>query len=468
MVHTIFVVIYILTILAVIFLERKSPTEAMLWVLVVGCLPYVGVILYLVFGSTIAIKLTSYGRKKRLRAHHPDMTPPSVGNLGEFPLSEEDRQVMRFNASYNESEVTCYEKADIYTAGVDHYTQLFRDIKHAKECIYIEFYTIQHDVVGERFVEALTAKAREGVKVLVMCDFIANVSTPPKMFRPLRQAGGKVIRVKPYLTHYRSHRKIVVIDHEVAYIGGMNIGNQYANMAKVKNPWRDTQVRMTGPCTAVLDEYFLTDWLCSIHRRNWNETIKYVDSLPKKVSTLNPNLCQFVVGGVDTNKESVKMCYLSMIRSAKKRIRIQTPYFIPDASILDALKTAAAAGVEVEVMIPGIKASFFLDPVTTYYSGQLLEYGAKIYKYQGYIHAKTMVIDDEMCAIGSVNMDMRSLMVDDEVCGVFYANPLVKQYLAAYDDDILHCVGYTYEEFRKRGMGEKFMESIFLMFAPLM
>ena len=468
MVHTIFVIIYILTILAVIFLERKSPTEALLWVLVVGCLPYVGVILYLIFGSTIAIKLTSYGRKKRLRQCHPDMTPPSVGNLEEFPLSEEDQQVMNFNTAYNESEVTCYDKADIYTVGVDHYTQLFRDIKNAKECIYIEFYTIQHDVVGERFVEALTAKAKEGVKVLVMCDFIANVSTPPKMFRPLRQAGGKVLRVKPYLTHYRSHRKIVVIDHQVAYIGGMNIGNQYANMAKVKNPWRDTQVRMTGACTAVLDEYFLTDWLCSIHRRNWDETIKYVDSLPKKECVLNPNLCQFVVGGVDTNKESVKMCYLSMIRSAKKRIRIQTPYFIPDASILDALKAAAAAGVQIELMIPGIKASFFLDPVTTYYSGQLLEYGAKIYKYQGYIHAKTMIIDDEMCAIGSVNMDMRSLMVDDEVCGVFYANPLVKDYQASFDDDILHCNGYSYEEYLKRGPGEKFMESFFLLFAPLM
>ena len=156
MVHTIFVIIYILTILAVIFLERKSPTEALLWVLVVGCLPYVGVILYLIFGSTIAIKLTAYGRKKRLRQCHPDMTPPSVGNLEEFPLSEEDQQVMNFNTAYNESEVTCYDKADIYTVGVDHYTQLFRDIKNAKECIYIEFYTIQHDVVGERFVEALT------------------------------------------------------------------------------------------------------------------------------------------------------------------------------------------------------------------------------------------------------------------------------------------------------------------------
>ena len=119
-------------------------------------------------------------------------------------------------------------------------------------------------------------------------------------------------------------------------------------------------------------------------------------------------------------------------------------------------------------MIPGIKASFFLDPVTNYYSGQLLEYGTKVYKYKGYIHAKTMIIDDELCCIGSVNMDMRSLMVDDEVCGVFYENDLVQKYNHIYDGDIHNCSPYTWEEFRNRDRKERIMESIFLPFAPLM
>ena len=162
------------------------------------------------------------------------------------------------------------------------------------------------------------------------------------------------------------------------------------------------------------------------------------------------------------------MCYLSMISSAKKKIRIQTPYFVPDSSILDALKTAAASGIEIELMIPGIKASFFLDPVTTYYCGQLLEYGAKIYKYRGYLHAKTMVIDEEICCIGSVNMDMRSLMVDDEVCGVFYSPELVNQYINIFEHDIQNCVDYSIQQFMKRGGKEKMLESIFVLFAPLM
>lgn len=460
--------IYILMIVAVIFVERKTPTEALLWVLILIFVPYLGALLYLIFGNTLNIKMMAYTRKKRLHNQLPRIEMSTVGSVDAFNVSEADRQVMHFNARYNQGEVTCYDEAQVYISGEAHYRQLFEDIRTATRAIYIEFYTIHHDQVGEALVRALAAKAKEGVEVFVLCDFFANMGTPEKMFRPLRDAGGKVIRIKPYFTHYRSHRKIVVIDHHISYIGGMNIGKQYANLAEKKNPWRDTQVRMVGPCASVLAEYFLVDWMCAVKRKDWDAAMAHIEAIPAQTVVLNPNLCQFVIGGVDTDKEAVKMCYLSMIRTAKKRIRIQTPYFIPDASILDALKTAAASGVDIELMIPGIKASFFLDPVTTYYCGELMEYGAKIYKYRGYIHAKTMIIDDEICCIGSVNMDMRSLQVDDEVCGVFYANKMVCEYSEIYDRDILSCNRYTQEEFVARGRKEKIMEGFFLLFAPLM
>ena len=460
--------LYILPILAVIFVERKSSTTALLWVLIMLCLPYLGLILYLIFGSTLSIKLTAYLRKKRMEKCYPDYVLSHKYDLDKLELSYEDREVINFNTNYNNSELTSYETADIYVTGKSHYEQLFQDIKNAKDSIFIEFYTIHHDLMGEALVETLTKKAKEGVKIFVMCDFIANIPTPNKMFKPLKEAGAKVIRVKPFLTHFRLHRKIVVIDHQVAYIGGMNIGKQYANLAKVKNPWRDTQVRLTGACVDILSEYFLSDYICSIKNKDFDETIEYINTIKTKENYLNDNLCQFIVGGVDTNKESIKMCYLSMIRSAKKRIRIQTPYFIPDQAVLAALKTALASGIEIEIMIPGIKASFFLDPLTTYYVGELLEYGAKVYKYHGYVHAKTMVIDDELCCIGSVNMDMRSLEVEDEICGIFYNNKLVKKYSSIYDEDIQMADIYSYEQFNKRGNKEKILESFFMLFAPLM
>ena len=209
MLHLILFIIYILLILMVIFVERKRPTEALLWVVIMICLPYFGTILYLIFGSTVAIKLTTVIRKKKLNAQPYNVELlPSV-SIDESQVSESDLQVIRFNTVYNASELTCYNKSDFYTNGKSHYTQLFQDITCAKKCIFIEFYTIHHDVVGEKFVELLTEKAKEGVEVWVMCDFIANLSTPKKMFQPLVDAGGKVVRVKPYFTHYRSHRKIV-------------------------------------------------------------------------------------------------------------------------------------------------------------------------------------------------------------------------------------------------------------------
>ena len=464
----IFISIYIIFILLVVFLERKRPTEALLWVVILICLPYVGIVLYLIFGSTMAIKITAHFRRKRLAKCKNERIMPIENKKIDFPASEEDMQVAYFNYCYNNARLTCYNSYDFYLDGKSHYEKLFSDIENASECIYVEFYTIHNDVVGHKFVELLTKKANEGLDVFVMMDFIANISDGPKMFREFKKAGGKLIRIKPFLTHFRSHRKIVVIDHEISYIGGMNIGKKYINMSKKKNPWRDTQIRLVGPCSSTLDEYFLKDWLASIKRRDWDQTVNYIDNLPVIDNEMNANLCQFVVGGVDTNKESIKMTYLAMIRSARNRILIQTPYFVPDASVLDALKTAVASGVEVVLLIAGVKSSFFLDPVTTYFIGPLLEFGAKVYKYNGYIHAKTIIIDNEICAIGSVNMDQRSFTIDDEICGIFFDNNIVSSYNDIYDNDISNSKEYTYDEYLKRGNKEKALEAIFIPFASIM
>lgn len=465
MTNIILIGIYISLFLLVIFVEKRNPSEALLWILVLICFPYFGIILYLIFGSTFSIKLTAYHRNKKLASKKGHQENP-LTNISLDNLNETDKNVASFNAKYNNSTLTCYEDIKFLTSGKEHYQALFKDIKEAKECIYIEFYTIHNDVVGNKLVEALTEKQREGIKVIVMCDFLANIGSPNKMFKPLTNVGGKLIRIKPYLTHFRSHRKIVTIDHKISYIGGMNIGKQYANMDKKKNPWRDTQVRIVGASTLVLDEYFENDYLCATSVKSYFKTFPKDRKVPKFKKT--NNYAEFIIGGVDTSKEKIKMTYLNMIRNAKKSIKIQSPYFIPDESILDALKVALSSNVKVELMIPGIKASFFLDPVTNYFTNEIMKYGATVLKYDGYVHAKTMVIDDELCSIGSVNMDMRSLLVDDEICGIFYKNDLVKEYIKILENDKKHCKKYTLEDYKKRSFKEKILESIFLPFSPLM
>lgn len=474
MIKIILLIIYLALILGVVFLENKNPAEAILWVFVLICLPYLGAILYLVFGSTLNMKITRAIRKKKLmklgyinNRNKPEIYP--IINKEEIKnLSESDQSVIKFNYIYNDTPLTYYDESRFYINGREHYESLFNDINNAKKSLHIEFYTIHNDEIGNAFVELLTKKAQEGLEVLVICDFIANISSPAKMYKKFKEAGGKIKRVKPYATHFRSHRKIVTIDGEIGYIGGMNIGKQYANLAKKKNPWRDTQIRLTGPCVTILDNLFLLDWICNLSRKQYS-SFNYDFKENKNIYNYSiDNAMQFIVGGADNSKEAIKMCYLSMIRNSKKKIRIQSPYFIPDVSILDELRAAQASGVEVELMIPGIKASFFLDPVTTYYCGKLMEYGAKVYKYNGYIHAKTMVVDDEICCVGSVNMDIRSLQVDDEICGVFYNNKIVEEYSKIYINDIKNCNEYTIEDFEMRTGRDKLKEKFFLLFAPLM
>lgn len=248
----------------------------------------------------------------------------------------------------------------------------------------------------------------------------------------------------------------------------MNVGEKYANMDKIKTPWRDTQIRLTGKCSGILDGMFFSDWYCAVRKRELPSADKSFDKVLNHNYSSGDKPCQIITSGVENNKESIKLSYLSMIRSAKNKIRIQTPYFIPDSSIMDSLKTALCSGVEIEIMVPSIKSGPHIEPLTTYFCGELMSYGAKIYKYKGYIHAKTLTVDNEMCCIGSVNMDMRSLCVDDEICSIFYDYQLVSEYNRIYNNDLDNSYEYMLSDYNNRSNLERFSEKILLLFVPIL
>ncbi len=471
--RVILLIIYILTILSIILVEHKNAHEALLWTIVVTVLPYAGIFFYLIFGNTVNIKLTRLMRSRRLKNHsdvqaqYNNMFSTDAAYF-DTVLSQTDERVAKFNYTYNDSVMTAYDSAKLLISGKTHYKTLFADLRAAKDSIHAEFFTIHNDSVGKEFIDILAKKAAEGVKVTLICDFLANFSYGKKLFKPLIKAGGYVKKVKKTLTHFRSHRKIVTIDGEIAYIGGMNIGTRYCNAEKKKSPWRDTQIRLTGACVSVLENYVNLDTVCSMRDKEYKAFGAACRIRNPKTPQSFSAPCQFIIGGADTDKESIKMCYLSMIRNAQHSIRIQSPYFIPDISILDELKTACASGIRVELMLPLVKPSAVLEPVSNYYAGELAKYGAVIYKYKGYMHAKTLIIDNELCCIGSVNMDIRSFEIDDEICGVFYNNELVKKYNLIYNHDISDSVAFDYESFNKRGLFQRLKEKILLLFSPLM
>lgn len=472
--RTILLIINVILVLSVVFTEHKNPNEALMWVIILTFFPVGGILLYLVFGSTIGIKFNRLVRERKIHSQYRSLLHRQLDQikLEHFGKREENSDqiqgIVTFNTNYSKSILLKHNRIEQITTGMAAYTKLFDDIQKARETIHVQYYAIQNDVVGQKLIGILAQKAREKVKVKLMFDSLGSLSATRSMLAPLMEAGGEIHRLKPFLTHFRNHKKIVVIDGRIGYIGGMNIGKKYINLDKKKTPWRDSQIRIQGDGVYMLQYYFLSDWLYSARLKQLSNIDYDLEQLFPPHSVPDTLFCQFVTGGADDDQESIKMSYLKMISSAKKKICLQSPYFIPDASILDAIKTAAASGVEVHLMLPEIRPNFFLNAVNNYYIDQIIAYGARIWKYKGYIHAKTMSIDSVATCIGSVNLDMRSFYVDDEICGFVYDENFAAKYEAIFQNDQKNCRELDYQAFKSRSRISKIMEKLFNLFSPLM
>lgn len=465
-------ILRVVLIFLIIFIERKKPGEALIWVLLVFVFPLAGGILYLILGSTLGIKLTHRMRSRSIYKPFLEVLDIQLAHLkdGKLPqvFSQAETQMVHFNLRYSEGGIGFSNAAEILSTGKGHYGRLLEDIANAKQHIHLAFYSIHHDRVGKEFVAALVRKAQEGVEVRVLCDAVGSLGAKTFLFGPLIKVGGKVKTIKPLLTHFRFHRKIVMIDGRIGYTGGMNIGCKYLGENAKKTPWRDTQVRILGDSVLLLQYYFLYDWLFA----NWKSDIS---GNPSKLAQYFPEQncqerlpCQIIGSGVETDKQTIKLSYMRMISLAQKRVVMQTPYFIPSVSLLDELKSALSSGVEVILQIPGQKASFFLDPVTRYFIAQLVPLGLRVYYYEGYLHAKTLRIDNSITCIGSVNIDIRSLEVDDEICAVFYDEAFAQQFDGYLAKDVIQSKEMNYDAFSNRGLTKKAAERIFHLFSPFM
>lgn len=462
-------------ILTVIFMERKKPGEALLWVLLIWLSPVIGSILYLMFGYTIGIKLTNRLRSGKISLQYKakikqqiDEHVPNKKALLEDVDDEVANENALFNLTCSESLLTEWNDVDIITDGQSKYAKLLTDIEMAKESIHMAYYGFHNDEIGRQFADALARKAKQGVTVRVLLDGVGSMFTPRRMFQGMLEHGGRLRKVKPYFTHFRYHRKIVVIDGRIGYTGGMNIGEKYIGRMKSKSPWRDTQIRMQGDAVYSLQYHFLYDWLYANTMKNPGISPNEFDALFPEHGVKNRLYCQILASGVDTERQNVKLSYIRMLSSAREKALFQTPYFIPDDSLLDALKVALGSGIEVAVMIPQRKSSFFLQPVTNYYIGRLIPLGLKVFLYDGYIHAKMLRVDDSVTCIGSVNIDIRSLEIDEEICAVLYGKEFAYKADLVTAVDYTHCTELDYEAFMKRNVFRRISEKFFHLFAPLM
>lgn len=458
----------------IVFVERKRPLAALGWLMLLLFLPVAGFVIYMFFGQKLLTK-----RKFRLKLEDDLRRQQVISNQhkqlawihARSPEASADYLALaRMNLLRASAPITLDNDVTFYVNGIDKFTQLFKDIKQARHFIHVEYFIWRDDQLGRRLVADLAAKAKAGVEVRVIIDDWGCKLTPDSLFQPLRAAGGKIHRFLPitlkfvFNANYRNHRKIVVIDGCIGYVGGMNVGVEYLGQRLKHSPWRDTHLRIVGPASASLEARFLMDYIYVS-----GEEVELGERyLPSDAPRQGRAPIQIVSSGPDSTEQHVKQGYLKMINSANESINLQTPYLIPDDSILEALKIAAFSGVQVNIMLPGIPDKEFVYNATISYAGELLEAGVRVFLYEGFLHSKALVVDGRYLSIGTANMDMRSFALNFEVNAFIYDRVKACEYDLIFAADLRRSRELTLEEYNMRSLWSKFQESISRLFSPIM
>ncbi|MBR5029810.1 MAG: cardiolipin synthase [Muribaculaceae bacterium] len=471
----IFTILYGITAIAIIGVvvsENRNPVKTLAWITVLVLLPVVGIILYIFFGRSLRhVRMIS--RKKRLRLTNRDDIKHLMNTRQVVRYEDEksDRQQMiNLVNSVQGSPYLANNEVEIFTNGKDKFDALKRDLLAAKNYIHIQYYIIENDTIGNEIADILKQKAAEGVKVRVLYDHVGSFHFDMSYFKKLRKAG---VEVYPFMQitfpefanriNWRNHRKIVVIDGKIGYIGGMNIADRYIDGGKM-GYWRDTHLRVVGDIVAALQVSFAIDWNF-MKRELIEEPVEPVDT----TAITNPVGMQLVTGGPTSQWVNMAFVFHKAIDSARKCVYIQTPYFLPSDSLLKALQVAALSKVDVRLMIPRKPDSILLRYASYSYVKQCLTAGIKIYFYEpGMLHSKVVVVDDDFVTTGSTNFDFRSFEHNFESNVLLYSKEFNQRMRDVMLVDMKECTRINLRTWRKRPIWQKAVESVVRLFGPLL
>ncbi|RXE56754.1 phospholipase [Methanoculleus taiwanensis] len=457
--------------IVVVFVERKNPTSALAWLMVLFFLPAIGFVLYLLFGQNytrrkmFTVKEAGDRRLKEIfEEQHRDLVDSHFRFAN--PDAEPYRDTIFALLQNNRAFLTENNRVEVYTDGKEKFDALFEAIRDARHHIHLEYFIVNNDELGRAVVHALAEKAREGVEVRLLFDAMGTRAGKgsKKAFHELTDAGGQIGVFFPsiYRLNYRNHRKIAVIDGAVGFIGGFNIGDEYLGKGPM-GYWRDTAVKITGQAASLLQLRFFLDWQFTT-----KESMEVVEQYFPGVEGSGTTPVQIVSGGPDTRWNPVKEGYIKLINSARESCYVQTPYFIPDESISDALRLAALSGVDVRLMIPCKPDHPFVYWASLSFAADLLDAGVQVYTYDnGFIHAKTVVVDGKAGSVGSANWDVRSFRLNFEANAFFYDSAVGSEMKRRFIEDLAVCTELTPERYAERPTLIKIKESISRLFSPL-
>jgi len=471
-------VIFIGVLISCVFIiyERKSPAATMAWLLAMIFLPFVGLLAYFLFGR----------RRLKMRVQLYNAMREQVGDIRDRldfdgtiksvlkATGEQSRHhdLMLLGYRFPGLPPTMGNRMTVLKDAGNAYPEILDSIRSARHYVHVIYYIIQPDESGIAFRDALTLKAREGVEVRLLYDDIGSWQLKPEFFKPLIEAGGRVEAYRPvmfsrfrtFYANFRNHRKIVVVDGETGFTGGINIGNEYLGKVAEFGFWRDTNVKIAGPAACHLQLLFAEDWYY-VTKELLAE--KYI---VRPGPTGEPSgIVQIVPSGPDRAREQVAQLYFTAITSARNTLYITTPYYIPDEAVQTALVAASLRGVDVRLLVPGKPDKKIIKYASRSYFRELLYAGCRIYEYKkGFVHAKTMTADGEIGIIGTANMDMRSFQLNFEVCAVCYDTEVAEELNRQFMEDLRDSEQVVLETFSRRPKLDIFIENTARLLSSLL
>lgn len=464
----------------VVFFERRNPASTWAWLLVLLFIPILGFIVYMIFGRNSKREKMFREKEKYDQEVYYKYLFHDVHSAEKVKLQKEliENKGKLVDAEYvtdlahlhlnSGNWMTFNNQVEYFNNGKEKFESLVQDIRNAKKFIHLEYYIWRGDRLGTRLVEELTKKAAEGVEVRILYDGIGNAGLPKYFFDQFHAAGGYTAAFLPRFVvrlNYRNHRKLAIIDGEIGYIGGFNVGDEYLGIVKRYGPWRDTHLRFRGDAIDQMQMRFIKDWNFTAKNGIIQLNEKYFPKRPQ----FDGVRTQIVSSGPDTQWKNVRNGYFKMINEAESHVYLTTPYFVPDDGIFEALRVAALSGLDVRIIIPGNPDHFFVYWASMSYLGELLEAGVRVYQYEkGFIHAKVLTIDGTVASVGSANMDIRSFDLNFEVNAFMYDEDITKVLEDDFMNDLHCCVEITKEWYHRRRWWFRVKEAVARLISPML
>lgn len=468
----IFLLINIVLLPTVVLLEKKRPEKTLAWILVLIFLPPIGFVLYIFLGRSWKInkldKCVSFSSK--------DLLYP----LKSSPTLNEYKSLVELLAANSYSPVFTANHIKILNGGNEKFICLKEELLKATNHIHLEYYIVNDDVIGNEIKDILINKSLEGITVRFIIDKIGSSKITKGYIKELKLAGVEIVFYSHFLApflkiintqiNYRNHRKIVVIDGIVGFIGGINIGDEYLGKGSL-GIWRDCHFMIKGDFVLGLQSVFLDDY--SIIKKSCNEDYNLtnnIDNYFRQVSSFGTTVMQLTKSGPDSEYPSIMQSMIKMISLAKKEINIITPYFIPSESLIDTLRISALSGVNISIIYPKKADHKIVNRASLTYLAELVRCGVKVYLYsdKGFIHSKILTIDNELCTVGTANMDIRSFELNYEINTVIYDKAITAELNKIFIEDLKECTNFDLNKFENSSILNKFINALCRLFSSIL